>query len=158
VSSPAREVDAEQQVQKDLYRLDAYRAQLNALVQQFQYLNRSRLDHVRARETLEGFERTGDGAELLIPVGAEAFVRGRPVETEKVLLGIGSGVVVEIERPKASETLSQRIDKIDAATTELEGQIRTLEERIQALSDRLETMSRGGSPGRPGGPDDVGRD
>ena len=53
MSAPTR-YKSEQEVQEDLVRLDAYRAQLNAMVQQFQYLASSRTDHVRAREALEG--------------------------------------------------------------------------------------------------------
>ena len=66
----------EQQVQEDLMRLDAYRNQLNALLQQHQILTASRQDHVRARESLEGVESSSANAELLLPLGGETFVRG----------------------------------------------------------------------------------
>jgi prefoldin alpha subunit len=145
----------ERDLQEDLIRLDAYRGQLNAMLQQYQYLTGSRADHVRARESLEGFERTGDAAELLIPLGGETFVRGQPVQSGSVLLGIGSGIVVEMARPKAAEILADRVEKIDGATKELEGQIRNLEEGIAVLSDRIDNGGRGGSPGPESGADDV---
>lgn len=151
MSAPPRE----EEVQEGLVRLDAYRGQLNAMLQQHQYLTSSRAEHVRARESLEGFDRTGDGAELLVPLGAETFVRGQPVHTASVMIGIGSGLVVEMERPKASELLAQRVDRIDQALQELEGQIRGLEERVNVLSDRLDRMTRGGSSGGLGEADDV---
>src|SRR5579863_7493113 len=131
----------EQQVQEELLRLDAYRGQLNAMVQQHQYLQASRADHVRAKESLEGLDSAGRAVELLIPVGGETFVRGAPTGSTRVLIGIGSGVVVETERPRALEMLADRLTKIDEATQELEGQIRTLDERIQLLSRRLEAVN-----------------
>jgi len=152
MSSPPRE----EEVQEGLVRLDAFRGQLNAMLQQHQYLTSSRLEHVRARESLEGFDRTGESPEVLVPLGAETFIRGQPVRSHTVLIGIGSGLVVEMERPKASELLAQRVDRIDQAIQELEGQIRGLEERINALSDRLDRMTRGGSPGGLGEAGDVG--
>ena len=156
---PGREAaQREQQVQEDLVRLDAFRGQLNAMLQQHQYLVGSRADHQRAREALEGFERLGDGGELLIPLGAEAFVRGQSVRSNSILIGIGSGLVVEMERPKAVELLVQRVDRIDQAMEELEGQMRTLDERIAALSERLDRMSRGGPAGATGSSGDVGGD
>ena len=148
----------EQQVQEDLVRLDAFRGQLNAMLQQHQYLTGSRAEHVRARETLEGFEHTGDGGELLVPLGAETFVRGQTIRASAILLGIGSGLVVEMERPKATELLAQRVTRIDQAMEELEGQMRTLDERITALSERLDRMSRSGGMGGTAASGDVGGD
>ena len=150
----------EQQVQEDLMRLDAYRNQLNQLVQQHQYLAASRGDHLRAKEALEGLDRLGDGSELLIPIGGETFVHGRPTAGQKVLIGVGSGVVVELERPKVIEILAERLTKIDQAAQELEGQIRGLDERVQLLARRIESVSQSGGPPEGPGPtsDDVGLD
>jgi prefoldin alpha subunit len=148
----------EEQVQQDLMRLDAYRNQLNALVQQHQYLSASRGDHLRAKESLEGLDRVGDASELLIPIGGETFVRGQATPGGKILIGIGSGVVVELERPKVIEILADRLVKIDKAAQELEGQIRSLDERVQVLAQRIDSVTQGtGSYGGPGGAsNDVG--
>lgn len=161
MSAPARNSPAaptEQQVQEELMRLDAYRGQLNAMVQQYQYLAGSRSEHVRARETLEGLEKIDPQTEVLIPVGGETFVRGIPARDAPVLVGIGSGVVVELPRPKVSEILAERLKKIDEASQELEGQIRALEERVQVLSQRLDSMTRGGAGPESGAAGDVGSD
>ena len=158
MSSPAPLPRTEQELQEELIRLDAYRGQLNAMIQQHQYLTGSRADHLRARESLEGFERSGDGAELLIPLGGETFVRGQPVGSARVLLGIGSGLVVEMDRPKAAEILADRIGRIEEATKELETQMGNLDERINLLSERLDQVTRDGSAGRGAGSGDVVRD
>jgi prefoldin alpha subunit len=159
MSTPARPAPmTEEQIQEDLVRLDAYRGQLNAMVQQHQYLQASRADHVRAKESLEGLERAPRAVEILIPVGGETFVRGTPSNGTKVLIGVGSGVVVETERPRAVEMLAERLTKIDEATQELEGQIRNLDERVQLLSRRLEAVTPGGAGGAAGDAEYVGRD
>lgn len=143
----------EQQVQEDLLRLEAYRNQLNALLQQHQILSASRQDHVRARESLEGVESTPANAELLLPLGGETFVRGSVDRAAPVLVGVGSGIVVEMERPKVVELVAERIVRIEQALRDLEGQMTTLDERIQALSQRLDSIAR-----QSGGPSDVGSD
>lgn len=147
---------ADQQVQEQLYRLEAYRSQLNALLQQHQLLSASRTDHLRAREGLEGLDRTPAGTELLVPLGADAFLRATAVPDSSILVGVGSGVIVEMERPKASEVVAQRLVRLEEASKELEGQIRALDERIQVISQRLDAMSqdRGGPDGAP--PEHVG--
>lgn len=144
---------SEQQVQEDLIRLDAYRNQLNAILQQYQILTASRGDHLRARESLEGVERAEPGSELLLPLGGETFVRGSIVRDAPVLIGVGSGIVVEMDRPKVTELLAQRLKRIDEALREIEGQMTTLDDRIQILSRRLDDAARTGTAGQ-----DVGRD
>jgi prefoldin alpha subunit len=141
----------EQQVQEDLMRLEAYRNQLNSLLQQYQILSSSRGDHLRARESLEGVDRAPPDAELLLPLGGETYVRGSISHDAPVLIGIGSGVVVEMDRAKVTELLAQRLGRIDQATRDLEGQMSNLDERIQILSRRLDEVARSG-PGS-----DVGR-
>ncbi len=142
----------EEEVQEDLMRLEAYRNQLNALLQQHQILSASRQDHARARESLEGVERAPRDAELLVPLGGEAYVRGTIDRDAPVLIGVGSGVVVAMERPKVSELLAERLQKIDETVRELEGQMQTVDERIQILSQRLDAVARAtGGAGHVGG-------
>jgi len=147
----------EEQVRDDLMRLDLYRNQLSQMLQQHQMISASRTDHVRARETLEGLDRTGADPELLIPVGGDTFLRGSPRDSAHVLVGIGSGIVVEMERPKASELLAERLTRLDQAAQDLETQMRALEERITVLSSRLEALTQGAERPGPGGANDVGR-
>jgi prefoldin alpha subunit len=151
MSANATEV-TEQQVQEDLMRLEAYRNQLNALIQQYQILTASRTEHARARESLEGVDRADPKAELLFPLGGEAFVRGSVERNAPVLVGIGSGVVVEMERPRVAELLAQRLLRIEQAIRDIEGQMANLDERIQLLSRRLDDIARSGPAGS-----DVGR-
>jgi len=144
---------SEQQVQEDLMRLEAYRNQLNSLLQQHQILTASRQDHIRARESLEGVDRAPPNAEMLLPLGGETYVRGSVDRDAPVLIGVGSGIVAEMERPKVVELVSQRVVRIEQALRDLEGQMSTLDERIQALSQRLDSLAR-----EAGGPGDVGSD
>ena len=151
MSTDSREI-TEQQVQEDLMRLEAYRNQLNALLQQHQILSASRQEHARAQESLEGIERSGDGSELLLPLGGEALVRGSVDRSAPVLIGVGSGIVVEMERPKVTELLAQRLVRIDQAVRDLETQMGSLDDRIQLLSRRLDAIARsGGAPSNVGG-------
>jgi prefoldin alpha subunit len=155
-SSQSREPgpeEVERQVQEDLMRLEAYRNQLSQILQQHQVLSASRADHLRAIDALQGLEHSGE-AEVLLPLGGEAYIRGHPDRAGPVLLGIGSGVVAEMERPKAAEILAQRTKRIEEAGEELEGQIRTLEERMTLLSRRVEALSARSGPGEAGPGDD----
>ncbi len=145
--SASEEEVSEQQVQEDLIRLEAYRNQLNAALQQHQLLTASRQEHLRARESLEGVDGAAANAELLLPLGAETLVRGTVDRNAPVLVGIGSGIVVEMDRPQAVEVLHQRLGQIDQAVRDLEGQMGALDDRIQILSRRLDSLTRSGGAG-----------
>lgn len=149
---------SEEQVQEDLMRLEAYRNQLNALLQQHQLLSSSRVDHDRARETLEGLERVEASREIVIPIGADSFVRGQAHPNAPVLIGLGSGIVAELDRSRVVELLHERTKRIDQAGHDLEGQIRSIEERVEALSQKLDALARDSDSAPEAGPDDVGRD
>ena len=140
--SEAGPIPTEEQVQEDLIRLDAYRSQLNAALQQHQLLSASRQDHLRARESLEGVERATAESEFLLPLGAETFVRGSVDRNASVLLGIGSGVVVEMERPKVVEILHQRLLQIDQAVRDLVGVMSAVDDRILILCRRVDAIAR----------------
>jgi prefoldin alpha subunit len=157
VSSPSPE-EVERQVQEDLMRLESYRGQLNQMLQQYQLLAASRNDHVRARQSLEGLERAPAGSSILLPLGGETYIEGHPDQSGPVLLGIGSGVVAEMERPKAVELLQQRTKQIEDAVGELEGQMRTLEERMNLISRRVEALSARAPGSGEAIAGDVGRD
>ncbi|MFI5413396.1 MAG: hypothetical protein ACHQ0I_02245, partial [Candidatus Lutacidiplasmatales archaeon] len=68
-------------------------------------------------------------------------------------IGVGSGIAVEMERPKVVELLAERSVRIDQALRDLEGQMGSLDERIQALSQRLDSIAR-----ENGAPTNVGSD
>lgn len=150
--SGAPETVTEEQVQDDLMRLEAYRNQLQAIVQQHEILSGSRTEHLRARESLEGVDQAAPGTEFVLPLGGETFVRGSVVKDAPVMVGIGSGVVVEMARAKALELLAERATKIEQAIRDLEGQAATIDDRIQLLSRRLDAVSRSA-----GGASHVGR-
>ncbi len=156
MSARTPSITPEQQVQEDLMRLDAYRSQLSQLLQQHQLLESSRADHLRARETLDGLDRIDPQREVLIPLGAETYLRGSAAVNAPVLLGIGSGVVAEMDRAKASEVLHERLTRLDEAGRELGGQVEAVQDRIDILTQRIESMTQGGSA--PSATDDVGGD
>jgi prefoldin alpha subunit len=149
--SAGRAPPSEREVQEDLMRLEAYRSQLSALAQQHQILQASRQDHARARESLEGVERSEAATEYLLPFGGETYVRGSIQRAAPVLVGIGSGIVVEMDRSAAAELLAKRLTRIDEAVRDLEGQIGAIDERAELLSRRLESASRGSAAGDVGG-------
>lgn len=127
-------------VQQDLYRLEAYREQLTALVRQQELLRMSLESHARAQETLEEMETMDEGREILLPIGAEAFIQATPRSKDKVLIGVGSGVVAELDRSKALEILSQRRSQLEKSETSLLNQVRKVESEANSIQTRVQAI------------------
>jgi prefoldin alpha subunit len=143
-SPPSPASETERQVQEDLVRLEAYRAQLSSLWRQLDYLRLSIAEHSRARQVLEDVDRWDRERELLLPLGGETYLRARPGDLDRVLLGMGAGVVAELPRAAALEKINERLLRLEKADRELEGQARRMEQETQALSERLEAIAEQG--------------
>ena len=138
--SPEAAAELQASVQRDMARLEAYRDQLTALVREQELLRISLESHARARQTLEEFEKFQKDRELLVPVGAETFIQATPRSTEKVLLGIGHGIVVELDRPKALEILGRRNDELQKGEHSLNQQLRRIEIEAAQVQSRLQAF------------------
>lgn len=143
-SEPTREeAPTEESVQEDLSRLEAYRSQLSAILRQQEMLRMTIIEHARSGETLEGLADMDRSAEILAPVGADTFVKVTPSSTERVLVGIGSGMVVELDREKGLSMINERLQGLERADKDMTQEIIRLDREAQAISQRLQTvMSR----------------
>ena len=92
--------DASSEIRETALALEMYQRQLDALSRQIEFLQGVLDETNRARSTLEGLGEN-QSTEMLMPVGASTFVRGRVEDAEHVLLGIGAGYATERTRVDA---------------------------------------------------------
>lgn len=115
--------------------LDAYRAQFDALQKQQEILALSLEEMMRARETMARYKQAGKGAEILVPVGGNAFLFGQIADADRAVIGIGSDVLVEEPIPAALERIDGRIKQVQEAVGGLGQRIADLDARVQAQSE-----------------------
>ncbi len=143
---------SEADLRRGLAVLDQYREQLEALAQQQEIVRVSLEEHMRAKETLTRYQQAGKGAEVLMPVGANAFVVAEVRDATKAFMGVGSEVVLFDDIPKQIERLDARIKSISEAMAAIGNRLAELQQRaesqsasVQSLYDRLQ-----GTPGQDG--------
>jgi len=144
---------SEAELRRGLAVLDQYREQLEALAQQQEIVRVSLEEHMRARETLLRYEQAGKGAEILVPVGANAFLVAEVKDPAKAFVGVGSDLVLFDDIPKQLERLDGRIKSIGDAMTAIGQRLADLQQRaenqsasVQGLYDRLQGTA--GADGR----------
>ena len=129
---------SEAEVQNDLLRLEMYRGQLTTLSRQQELIQVSLDAHERAREAVEAMERFGEGQELLVSIGADTYTRAAPLGPGRVLIGLGRGLLAEVDRDRAREMLQGRMTRLEGNHRELLSQLQALEAEAQSLQNELQ--------------------
>ena len=119
---------ASDELQTAVAEYETLRAQLEALTQQNELLRMSLEEHMRAKETMKRFQQGGEGAEILVPIGANSFLFAQIKDPDKAIIGIGSDLTIE--------------EDMDTAVKRLEGQITQIESALNAIAERIVEFSQ----------------
>ena len=95
---------------------------------------------------------------VLLQIGGGASLRAKVLNPEKVLLNIGSEVIVEKTNPDAVEYLKDRITEMEASQKKVAEALEKLRAQMNEIAKRLEQGYRQASvPGEPGRPPPCSR-
>lgn len=131
--------------------LQEYGQQAEIFVQQLQMLENGRLEAHAAIESLEEM-LAADGGAVLLQIGGGASVRAKVVEPEKVLIAIGSEVIVERSNKDAIDFLKERIMEMEASQKKVAETLDRLRAQMNEINKRIESgyqqaMAAGQNPG-----------
>ena len=112
----------------------------DALQQRISMVNAALTDINYANMTLDGIEKEKENSEMLIPIGGSSYVKVKLADTNKVIIGMGSGVSVEKTLPEAKVTLKERLDELEKTMHAAQQQFSQVAERINSGRSRLESM------------------
>ena len=147
--------DLEGDIQNMLSVLQNTREQAEEYRTQAELLRISVEEHRTAIETLEAYKDVKEGDEVLVPVGANAYLFANSSANKAALTELGAGLSAGLPIDVAVEKLRKRIEKIDASRKKvLEGGARleenaaSLEQQVQGLYQQLQTGEAPRAPGR----------
>ena len=118
--------------------LQEYGQQAEIFVQQIQMLENGRLEAHAAIEALEAMLTAGDST-VLLQIGGGASVQAKVQDPEKVLLAIGSEVVVERSNKEAVEFLKERIMEMEASQKRVSETLDRLKGQMNEINKRIES-------------------
>jgi len=118
--------------------LQEYGQQAEIFVQQLQMLENGRLEAHAAIESLEEMLAANGGA-VLLQIGGGASVRAKVVEPEKVLIAIGSEVIVERSNKDAIDFLKERIMEMEASQKKVAETLDRLRAQMNEINKRIES-------------------
>ena len=119
-----------------------------ALQQRISMVNAAITDISYANMTLDGIETEKENAELFVPIGGSSYVKVKLADSNKVIIGLGSGVSIEKTLVDAKATLKERLDELEKTMNSAQQQFTQVAERINSGRSRLENLlgAREGKP------------
>jgi len=111
-----------------------------ALQQRIGMVNAAITDLTYASATLDGIEKEKENVEMLVPIGGSSYVKVKLADTDKVIVGMGSGVSVEKSLADAKVTLKERLDELEKTMNVAQQQFSQIAERINSGRSRLESL------------------
>ena len=139
----------ERQLRQDYAELEAAKGQLEGLAKQQQLIQLAVEEHVRARETVKEMATKQPGELLLVPIGADSYIRAAISDDRSAVVGVGSGVSINRTAEEAEKILDSKIDDLSRAFKSITDRAAQMEAMIQELSDKVQAqieMLQSGGP------------
>ncbi|MCX6695799.1 MAG: prefoldin subunit alpha [Candidatus Altiarchaeota archaeon] len=130
----------EQELQKTLMQLESERRRMEALSKQGQAVEAAMMEVNATIQAIESLKDVKEGTEMLVPMGANTFVKATLKDRENILVGIGAGASVEKTRADAVKSLESRREQLNKSMGALHKMSAELAGRIEGLNDVAETM------------------
>jgi len=131
-----------EQVEADLQNmlavLQSTRDQLEQLRTQAELLRISLEEHRTAIDTLEAYKDVKEGAEVLVPVGANAFIFANSSATKDAVTELGAGISSALPIDTAVEKLLKRIERIESSRKKMIESGQRLEQNANALEEQIQ--------------------
>jgi len=98
---------------------------------------------IETQAAVNALDEITEGAKhnALIPLGAGAFVQGKIDETDKIMIAVGSNIVVKENKDNAKKILEQRMKDIEESYSKLLKDMGSITAQIQSILPEIESLA-----------------
>jgi prefoldin alpha subunit len=132
--------NAEEHVRRLLMQLETGRRQMDQLNRQAQLIEAASGEISSTLEALDAIKGQSSGVETLVPVGSGSYVRGKLLDTESVVVGVGAGIYVEKRLPDAIEFMEGKRKQLLESYSTIQRTSGELAVKIAELNSQAEQM------------------
>jgi prefoldin alpha subunit len=111
----------------------------NELTNRQSLLERALLESRAALDSIKGLTGAAQ-SEILLPIGGGALLRAEPPSADRVLVSVGSNVVVEKPKEEAVAMLEERSRDLEKTIVSLAGQRNEIAQRLNSDRDLLNNL------------------
>jgi prefoldin alpha subunit len=119
--------------------MNEYRQQAEVFSQQYSLLEEGRMEAYAAIEALEELRLSPESI-VLLQVGGGASVRARVLDPDRVLLSIGSEVIIEKANAAAVDYLKDRITEMEASGRKVAETLDRIRGQINEIARRIDLL------------------
>ena len=113
---------------------------VNTLQQRHQLVLNSISELRIAKQSLEDLKNIKPGSNMLVPIGGAALINANLGNLEKVVIGIGADVSLEMKYEDAVKDVSERLTEMEKAQVSIEDQLTQIMAQLethQSIAQRL---------------------
>jgi prefoldin alpha subunit len=133
-------VASREQINRLVAESKEYEAQLGQIQLQLELLNQSIQVTKIAGDTIEGLKNLQDGQEILLPLGTQAFLKAKIMDSSNVLVNVGGSVVLEKPVDAAKDHLDQHLENLMKSQTQLNQIMQQLMAKWQKIRAEIEKI------------------
>ena len=127
--------DGREELQALMMEAEQYKRQMDSIRGQMQILETTMEELRGSLNALSALEENKAGTEILVSIGSGSFIRAKLLETEKVIVGVGSALSLEKSVPEARKFFEDRVKQAGEAQEKMRKAAAETTEAIQALDD-----------------------
>jgi len=132
------ETNKEKELQEKVLVYQIMQKHLEELGQSALLLDRKYAEIEAAREAFEDITKLKEKNEVLVPIGNGIFSHGKITETQKFLVEVGAGILMEKDPESARKFLEEKKNEIEKLAEELQAEINETSERMNSLAAEIE--------------------
>ena len=126
-----------------MMRVETLRQNLAELESQREYVGEVLLETRRSLLTLENLDKAKAGDEILVPLGAGAFVHGKLVNPDRALASLGSGIHAELPTAEAALRLRSRVESLEKTSDAIGQDVSRVADEMNRINAIVESVYGG---------------
>lgn len=103
------------------------------IIQERETLITRRLEELRSTKLATEELKNIKPSDALIPIGSGNFVFGRILDSNNIIVGIGSGVAIKKKRKDAIEILEKKINEVENVLDDLSNQAQIIIDQMRKI-------------------------
>lgn len=136
----------EDQLRRILYELQLMEGTANVLQQRMQILTQAQTELRVSQQSLGDLKDVKEDTPILIPVGGAAFIHAKTAPLDKVIIGVGADVSIEMDYQKAIDDVNKRLEEVEKTLASVDqqlGQVLAQMQSHQEAGNRLSAELQG---------------
>jgi prefoldin alpha subunit len=111
------------------------------LQQRLQILTNAQTELRVSQQSLNDMKDLKPDTPILVPVGGGAFIHAKTAPLDKVIVGIGADVSIEMECSKALEDVNKRLEEVEKTLSAVEEQLSQVLAQMQSHQEAGNRLS-----------------